>query len=64
MTPFMFRVAEVIGTPESERDEIEVPQVSTRLAQRIATGTGADRQVALRAFAEQLICEANAVLDA
>ena len=58
------RVAEVIGTPDSERDEIEGPQVSTRVADRIATGSGADRQITLGAFAEQLICEANAVLDA
>ncbi|HOA66419.1 MAG TPA: hypothetical protein PKL25_05055 [Phycicoccus elongatus] len=33
-------------------------------ADRIATGSGADRQITLGAFAEQLICEANAVLDA
>jgi hypothetical protein len=38
--------------------------VSTRVADRIATGSGADRQITLGAFAEQLICENNAVLDA
>jgi hypothetical protein len=35
----------------------------TRISQRIATGTGADRQVAIRSLAEQLVCEANAVLS-
>ncbi len=33
-------------------------------ADRIATGSGADRQITLGAFAEQLIYENNAVLDA
>lgn len=62
MTPFMIRVAELLGTVEQDGD-IEVPMPNTRVSQRIATGTGADRQVALRAYAEQLVSEANAVLD-
>ena len=64
MTPFMFRIAEVIGASESELADVDevAPMPQTRVSQRIATGTGADRQVALRAYAEQLICEANAVL--
>src|SRR5699024_655613 len=36
----------------------------TRISRRVATGTGADRHVALRSLAEQYVCEANAVLGA
>ncbi len=61
MTPFMFRVAELIG---HEGDPGPTPMPVTRVSQRIATSTGADRQVAIRSLAEQLVCEANAVLDA
>jgi len=59
MTPFMLRIAEIVG---EEADPGPVPMPATRISQRIATGTGADRQVAIRSLAEQLICEANAVL--
>lgn len=67
MTPFMTRVAEFVGTPADE-----VPQLAerrstlpeTRISRRVATGTGADRHVALRSLAEQYVCEANAVLGA
>lgn len=59
MTPFMLRVAEIVG---SDVDPGPVPMPATRISQRIATGTGADRQVAIRSLAEQLLCEANAVL--
>lgn len=62
MTPFMQRVADVSGLGPREAAEVEVPMPSTRVSERIATGTGADRQVALRSYAEQLVCEANAVL--
>jgi len=66
MTPFMLRVAELVGTPEDQLRDVELdtlaPMPMTRISQRIATGTGADRQVAIRSLAEQLICEANAVL--
>lgn len=69
MTPFMTRVAEFIGTSEHE-DTADVPPISsrrttmpeTRISRRMATGTGADRHVALRSLAEQYVCEANAVL--
>ncbi len=61
MTPFMLRVAEIVGA-QVEPDALPMP--ATRLSRRIATGTGADRQVALRSLAEQLVCEANAVLGA
>lgn len=66
MTPFMTRVAAFVG----ETDADELPEISsqrttmpqTRISQRVATGTGADRHVALRSLAEQYVCEANAVL--
>jgi hypothetical protein len=60
MTAFMQRIAAVVGSdtvPES------IPMPTTRLSERIATGTGADRQVAVRSMAEQYVSEANAVLD-
>jgi hypothetical protein len=59
MTPFMQRVADIVG---AEGDPEVVPMPMTRISQRIATSTGADRQVAIRSLAEQLICEANAVM--
>ncbi len=61
MTPFMMRVADLIG---AEGDPDVVPLPTTRISQRIATSTGADRQVAIRSLAEQLLCEANAVMSA
>ncbi len=64
MTPFMLRVAEIVGTPEDELPDVEeiAPMPETRISRRIATGTGADRQVAIRSLAEQLVSEANAIL--
>lgn len=64
MTPFMLRVAEIVGTPEDQLPDVDelAPMPETRISRRIATGTGADRQVALRSLAEQLVSEANAVL--
>ena len=64
MTPFMLRIAELVGTDESQLGELDTlaPMPMTRISQRIATSTGADRQVAIRSLAEQLVCEANAVL--
>ena len=66
MTPFMIRVAELVGADEEELAaaglEELAPMPMTRISQRIATSTGADRQVAIRSLAEQLVCEANAVL--
>ena len=60
MTPFMMRIAELVG---AEGDPEVVPMPMTRISRRIATSTGADRQVAIRSLAEQLVCEANAVLQ-
>ncbi len=62
MTPFMLKVAELVGSPDTDI-ELVAPMPMTRISQRIATGTGADRQVAIRSLAEQLVCEANAVLS-
>jgi len=60
MTAFMQRVATIVASdivPEA------IPMPKTRISERIATGTGADRQVAVRSMAEQFVSEANAVLD-
>lgn len=62
MTPFMLRVAEIVGAPDDDHLPEVAPMPMTRISQRIATSTGADRQVAIRSLAEQLVCEANAVL--
>src|SRR3954454_5570289 len=56
MTPFMFRIAELVGGPA------ESPEPSTRPSLSRPVGEGADRYVAVRSLAEQLVCEANAVL--
>ena len=61
MTPFMLQVAELVGARDTDVEPV-APMPMTRISQRIATGTGADRQVAIRSLAEQLVCEANAVL--
>jgi hypothetical protein len=62
MTPFMLKVAELDGARDADVEPV-APMPMTRISQRIATGTGADRQVAIRSLAEQLVCEANAVLS-
>ncbi len=59
MTPFMLRVAEVVGA-DTDPDELPVPE--TRLSHPWDLGLGTDRQIAIRSLAEQLVCEANAVL--
>lgn len=62
MTPFMLRVAELVG---AETDEPSEPLAyRTRPSLAVPANLGADRHVAVRALAEQLLCEANAVLDA
>ena len=60
MTAFMQRIATMVG---SDTVPEPIPMPTTRISERIATGTGADRQVAVRSMAEQLVSEANAVLD-
>lgn len=63
MTPFMLQVAELVGAQGADVEPV-APMPMTRISRRIATSTGADRQVAIRSLAEQLVCEANAVLAA
>lgn len=58
MTPFMLRVAELL---ESDPD-VAAPAPQTVPSQVTPVNAGTDRQVALRSLAEQLMCEANAVL--
>ena len=60
MTAFMQRIATIVG---SDTVPEVIPMPTTRISERIATSTGADRQVAIRSLAEQLVSEANAVLD-
>ncbi|MEA5153379.1 hypothetical protein [Raineyella sp.] len=59
MTFFMHRLAEVLGAPEPQ----EAPRPALRPAVLVARNEGTDRQVALRSLAEQLVCEANAVIE-
>jgi hypothetical protein len=58
VTPFMLRVAELLGVAPAP----EPPVYRTRHAAAVRSGVGAQRHVATRALAEQLVCEANAVL--
>ncbi len=59
MTPFMVRVAEVV---EAEVDPDELPMPTLQATRPWGIGEGTERQIAIRAQAEQLVCEANAVL--
>jgi len=59
VTPFMARVAELIGADPAAL--AEPPVYRTRLSAGTAVNTGADRHIAVRALAEQLLCEAFAV---
>ena len=62
MTPFMMRVAELVGADIDE--EVSEPLAyRTRPSSAVSAGIGADKHVGIRALAEQLLCEANAVLD-
>ncbi len=63
MTPFMIRVAELVGADLDDVEEVDQPLAyRTRLSASVPANLGADRHVAIRALAEQLLCEANAVL--
>lgn len=57
MTPFMVRVAEAV---ESQTSVAGKPAVRPSVPRPF--GPAADEQVAIRSLAEQLVCEANAVL--
>jgi len=62
MTPFMTRVAELVGV---HPDGVDEPMTyRTRPSAATAVNVGADRHVAVRSLTEQLVCEANAVLGA
>jgi hypothetical protein len=56
MTPFMAAVAEVLSTQSG----VGAPDTTVALPRSI--GEGADHQVMIRSMAEQMVCEANAVL--
>lgn len=58
MTPFMIRVAELLGAPEAT----ETPTPATRPSVYRPIGRGNDLHVAYRGLTEQLVCEANALL--
>ncbi|NNG18940.1 hypothetical protein HJ590_05010 [Naumannella sp. ID2617S] len=60
MTFFMNRLAQVLSGEESTE---EVPTPTLRPSRPGAVNEGVDKQIALRALAEQLVCEANAVID-
>ncbi|GAB04592.1 hypothetical protein GII30_22100 [Gordonia amarae] len=55
MTPFMWKVQELLEGDTAEHPDTE-PSVEVSVAE------GADTQVIVRSLAEQLVCEANAVL--
>jgi hypothetical protein len=54
----MLRVAEILGSEESE----ELPVPALRLSQARATSRGNDIHHAYRGLTEQLVCEVNAML--
>ena len=55
MTPFMWKVQELLD------GEID-PSPETLPAETVTVAQGADTQVIIRSLAEQLVCEANAVI--
>jgi hypothetical protein len=60
MTPFMLRVADVIGAEVDDEPETPVPATRPSVYRPVAKGT--DLHVAYRGLTEQLVCEANAML--
>ena len=60
VTFFMQQLADSLGQPV---DELEIPEIAVRPSTPVGRGTGTDRQVELRSLAEQLVCEANAVIQ-
>lgn len=59
MTPFMMRVAELLG---EDVDPEDLPTPRLLPSQYRSTGQGNDLHVAYRGLTEQLVCEINAVL--
>ncbi len=60
MTPFMLRVADLLGAEYT--DDLEIPVPATRPAVVRPVGKGNDLQIAYRGLTEQLVCEINALL--
>lgn len=60
MTPFMLRVADVLGTDAGDQPDLPVP--ATRPSVYRPVGKGNDIHVAYRGLTEQLVCEVNAML--
>lgn len=60
VTFFMQRLAQVLG---EEIDEDEIPAPVLKPARAGARNEGVDRQIALRSLGEQLVSEANAVIQ-
>lgn len=59
MTPFMVRVAEMLG---ADVDDVDLPVPALRPAQYRPVNKGNDIHHAYRGLTEQLVCEANALL--
>lgn len=60
MTFFMQNLAAALGT---DPGDVAIPEVALRPSRPVGRGTGTDRQIELRSLAEQLVCEANAVIQ-
>lgn len=60
MTFFMQHLAEALG---EDPDQLDIPEVALRPSRPVSRGTGTDRQIELRSLAEQLVCEANAIIQ-
>lgn len=63
MTPFMLKVAEIVGA-DPQDDPLDLPMPALRPSVYRATNKGNDLHVAYRGLTEQLVCEANAMLPA
>ena len=61
MTPFMLRVAEILGSEDLDE---ELPSPALRPSMTRPVGKGNDIHHAYRGLTEQLVCEVNAMLPA
>ena len=62
MTPFMLRVADIVGADTT--DELDLPEPALQRSVFRPINKGNDLHVAYRGLTEQLVCEANAMLPA
>lgn len=62
MTPFMLRVADIVGAGTT--DELDLPEPALQRSVFRPINKGNDLHVAYRGLTEQLVCEANAMLPA